>query len=109
PKIAEHMRSYQELLEERNLVANEPAIDDPRNFDPLTGAPVDAQVNPYVGVKVCGECHKSAYEVWKESDHAKATGTLKTGRDHRPDYISRLYDPECIACHVTGWDPKKVI
>jgi hypothetical protein len=66
-------------------------------------------VNPFVGSKACGECHTSAYEVWKDSGHAKATNTLKVGRDNRPDYISRLYDPECIACHVTGWDPKKVI
>ncbi len=110
PKIADEMRFYQEdLLKDRNLVANEPAIDDPRNFDPLSGAPFDSQQNPFVGAKVCGECHKSAYEVWKGTGHAKATATLKTGRDHLPDYISRLYDPECIACHVTGWDPQKVV
>ncbi|MBS0266938.1 MAG: hypothetical protein JSS02_33735 [Planctomycetes bacterium] len=110
PRMAEHMRYYQEeLLKERNLVATEPAIDDPRNFHPITGAPVEASENPFVGAKVCGECHTSAYEVWKETGHAKATETLKHGRDHRPDFISRLYDPECIACHVTGWDPKKVV
>lgn len=110
PKIVENMRYYEdEMLKDRNLVANEPAVDDPRNFDPLTGAPVEAQENPYFGVKACAECHKSAYDVWKDTPHAKATETLQTGRDHRPDYISRLYDPECIACHVTGWDPKKVI
>jgi hypothetical protein len=110
PKIVENMRFYQdEILKDRNLVANEPAIDDPRNFDPLAGAAIEAQVNPYVGVLACAECHKSAYEVWKDTPHAKATETLKTGRDHLPDYISRTYDPECIACHVTGWDAKKVI
>ncbi|HEY3963884.1 MAG TPA: multiheme c-type cytochrome [Planctomycetaceae bacterium] len=110
PKIADEMRFYQEdLLKDRNLVANEPAIDDPRNFDPQSGSPVDSQQNPFVGAKVCGECHKSAYQVWEGSKHAQATETLKTGRDHLPDYISRLYDPECIACHVTGWDAQKVV
>ncbi|MBI3864101.1 MAG: hypothetical protein HY290_19640 [Planctomycetia bacterium] len=110
PKIAEHMRFYQEdMLKERNLVANEPAIDDPRNFDPLTGKPVNAQENPFVGVKACAECHKSAYQVWIDTPHAKATETLKVGRDHKPEFISRIFDPECVACHVTGWDPKKVV
>lgn len=110
PKIAEFMRFYQDdMLKERNLVANEPAIDDPRNFDPLTGAPIESQENPYVGVKVCAECHKEAYKIWIDTNHAKATETLKTGRDNRPDFINRIFDPECVACHVTGWDPKKVV
>src|SRR5262249_42677935 len=88
---------------ERDLVASEPAIDDPRPTPTL-------DANPYVGVKVCGECHKSALEVWKTSKHANATESLKTGHpgQTRP-FINRMFDPECICCHVTGWDPQKVI
>jgi len=90
------------------VVATEPAIDDPRNVDPMTGKLVDN--NPFVGVKVCGECHKSASEVWEKSKHAEATETLKTGGPrHKSFWINRIYDPECVACHVTGWDPKKVV
>lgn len=103
PKIVEHMRDYQELLKESNLVSNEPAIDDPRPTPTL-------DPNPFVGAKVCGECHKSAYEVWQTTDHAKATATLKTGRPgQEKTWINRIYDPECVACHVTGWDPRKVL
>ncbi len=103
PQIVDHMRYYQELLKERNLVAGERDIDDPRPTPTL-------EANPFVGAKVCGECHKSALEVWKSTKHAQATETLKTGRpgDKKP-WINRLFDPECIACHVTGWDPRKIV
>lgn len=111
PGIVEHMRYYQEdMLKERNLIANEPAIDDPRNVDPVTGLP--AENNAFVGAKACGECHKSAFEIWEGTRHADATESLKTGpRNKRPNpaYISRAFDPECIACHVTGWDPQKFV
>jgi hypothetical protein len=111
PKVLEHMRFYQDdMLKANNLCKNEPAIDDLRNRDPLTGRPVDANRNPYMGAKVCGECHKSAYDVWLTSKHAQATESLKTGRPgDEKTWINRLYDPECVACHVTGWDPKQVV
>ena len=52
PRIAEHMKFYQEdMLKERNLVASEPAIDDPRNFDPVAGGPIDSQKNPFIGAQ----------------------------------------------------------
>lgn len=103
PKIVDHMRYFQDLLKERNLVASEPAIDNPRPAPTL-------DPNPYVGVKVCGECHKSALEVWETSKHANATEALKTGHPGQDKpFINRMFDPECICCHVTGWDPKKII
>ena len=103
PKIHEEMQSYQDLLKEANLVATEPAIESPRNA-------VVKEDNPFVGVKVCGECHKSALEVWQNSKHAHATVSLKTGRpEQAAKWINRIFDPECIACHVTGWDPQRII
>ncbi len=103
PKVVEHMRDYQDALKLTNLVASEPAIDDPRPTP-------TADPNPFVGAKVCGECHKSAYSVWETTDHARATETLKTGRPGQKNpWVNRLYDPECVACHVTGWDPKKIL
>jgi hypothetical protein len=109
PNIIEHMKFYQvDLLKGENVAATEPAIDDPRSVDPLTGKLVDN--NPFVGAKICGECHKSAMEVWEGSKHAHATETLKTGGPRHEDFwINRIFDPECIACHVTGWDPKKIV
>eukprot|EP00913_Durusdinium_trenchii_P028495 g26723.t1 len=63
----------------------------------------------YVGAQQCGECHKKAYNKWKTTKHAKAYEGLLLGRkDQRDNWIKRNYDPECLACHVTGWDPEKV-
>lgn len=60
--------------------------------------------NQFVGSKACAECHEEAYEVWENSKHAHATETLI----HPPEryQVSRHFDPECIACHVVGWNPE---
>jgi len=59
----------------------------------------------YVGSESCGDCHAKAMEVWKESDHGHATDSLvKPGE--RSD-IARHFDPECLSCHVTGWNPQR--
>lgn len=55
----------------------------------------------FVGSKVCGDCHTKAYEVWLKTPHAKALDTLKKQKP------PRNYDPECLSCHVTGWEPQK--
>jgi hypothetical protein len=59
--------------------------------------PVDAKMRAYAGSDRCGECHKSAFEVWKSSKHAHAM------EDERFVKRSGANDPECIQCHVTGW------
>jgi hypothetical protein len=57
----------------------------------------------YVGdATVCKKCHKSAYEIWKDSPHSHAYKTLVEAKN--PSL--RQYDPECIGCHVTGWGYK---
>lgn len=55
----------------------------------------------FVGSEKCGECHSKAFEVWKNSPHAHATESIVNppGRGT----VARHFDPECIACHVTGW------
>ncbi len=55
----------------------------------------------FVGSETCGECHTRAYRIFKETGHAHATDTL-TKLDP-----PRQYDPECISCHATGWEPQK--
>lgn len=95
--MVEHMRLYQELLKDSNLAENEPSIKHPSG-------------SKFVGSKVCGECHSKAYEIWKDSGHAHAYDSLITGRPelkHR--WVSRIYDPECLSCHVTGWHPQDVL
>jgi hypothetical protein len=48
----------------------------------------------YVGVSNCAGCHKTEYEIWKETPHAHAFATLV---DRGSDAM-----PECFQCHVTG-------
>jgi Cytochrome c554 and c-prime len=98
PSMRDHMRRYQEALAVQELVSGEPRIEDPRNAQL-------AEANPYVGSKVCGECHKRTYEKWLATGHAKATQSIITGRHgQEATHISRIHDPECVACHATGWD-----
>ena len=61
----------------------------------------------YVGSDACAECHEDAYDVWKESPHAHATDSLI--RPGERSEIARHFDPECLSCHVTGWNPQKYI
>jgi len=58
----------------------------------------------FVGSETCADCHSEAYEVWENSRHSHATATL----EHPPERyeVPRHYDPECLACHVTGWNPE---
>ena len=61
----------------------------------------------YVGAAKCGECHTKAYAKWKDSPHAHALASLTEGRAHfEGDWADRRLDPECLSCHVTGWDPQ---
>jgi hypothetical protein len=57
----------------------------------------------FVGSEQCRDCHAGAYDVWKKSGHAHATETLTNLAP------VRHFDPECISCHVTGWDPQQYV
>lgn len=57
----------------------------------------------FVGSEACGDCHSAAYAVWEKTPHAHATQTLV---DLKPP---RHFDPECLACHVTGWDAREFV
>ena len=81
----------------------------------LEGLGVRPQDHPsgltFVGSKACQECHKEAYRIWEEGQnghapgHAKAFATLK--KPPKRSSIPRQHDPECISCHVVGWNPQK--
>ena len=53
----------------------------------------------YVGSAKCESCHEESYRIWKKSKHAQAYRMLVEAKP------SRNFDPECLACHVIGWDP----
>ncbi len=76
----------------------------------LEGLGVKPQPHPsgrrFVGSETCGECHTKAFAKWKETTHAKATDSLVKPPNNRGN-IPRHYDPECLSCHVTGWEPQK--
>jgi len=64
-----------------------------RRDNPLAGK--------FVGGQSCKECHEAAWDVYINSPHARATQTLV---DLKP---ARHFDPECVSCHVTGWNPQE--
>jgi len=55
----------------------------------------------FVGSEKCGECHTKAMETWKGTSHAEAFATLEHLKPQR------IYDAECVSCHVTGWSPQE--
>ncbi len=60
----------------------------------------------FIGTAKCGECHKTAHEIWEGTPHAHATDSIVKPPKERGD-IARHFDPECISCHVTGWNPQE--
>jgi hypothetical protein len=54
-----------------------------------------------VGSETCGDCHTKAFAIWEKTPHAHATDTLV--KLDPP----RQFDPECVSCHATGWEPQK--
>jgi hypothetical protein len=59
----------------------------------------------FVGSQACATCHDKAFNIWSESPHADATDVLV--RPGERSDIPRHHDPECLSCHVTGWNPQK--
>jgi hypothetical protein len=56
------------------------------------------------GAKSCADCHEKSYAVWKKSKHGKAWESLVEKSNP-----ARNFDPECIACHTDGWNPKELL
>lgn len=70
----------------------------------LKGLGVLGGKNPdgqFVGSETCSECHTEAAAVYEKTPHAHATETLV--KIDPP----RHFDPECLSCHVTGWNPQR--
>ncbi|QDT39181.1 multiheme c-type cytochrome [Stratiformator vulcanicus] len=94
----EVMASYQTLLEDYE---SEVFADIPEGDAPPGGT--------YVGADRCGKCHTKAFAKWSKSRHAKAYHSLIEGRENfEGDWVPRNHDPECLSCHVTGWDAQDV-
>ena len=50
----------------------------------------------FLGTQRCVACHRKEYEAYHNSAHAKAWQTLVSK--------GQTSNPECVACHVTGWN-----
>jgi hypothetical protein len=55
----------------------------------------------FVGSAACADCHTEATAIFENTPHAHATQTLL--KLDPP----RHFDPECLSCHVVGWNPQK--
>lgn len=55
----------------------------------------------FVGSEKCGECHTTAFDIWKDTPHAHATDSIVEPPERS---LARHFDPECISCHTTGWN-----
>ena len=97
PKMIQAMRTYQQTLEQLDLAA--------------AMLPIDTSGNRrFVGSAKCGECHTQALAKWKHTPHSHAFESLITGRAGQEDnWVPRAFDAECLSCHVTGWEPQKVL
>ena len=93
PDMLQLLKSYQEAMKGMGLAK-------------LGARPIAHPTgNTFVGSAACADCHEDAFTKWKNSPHADATDSL-VHPGERSD-ISRHYDPECLSCHVTGWNPQK--
>ncbi len=59
----------------------------------------------FAGHEVCGDCHTTAYEIFENSPHFHATDSIAHPTER--SNIPRIHDPECLSCHVTGWNPQE--
>ena len=55
----------------------------------------------FAGSSVCADCHLDATDKFLETTHSHATRTLV---EIDPP---RHHDPECLSCHVIGWNPQQ--
>jgi len=55
----------------------------------------------FIGSESCRKCHAGEFKVWSDHPHSKAYEALEK-KATRPGL--RNYDPECLACHTTGFD-----
>ena len=71
-----------------------------RYLSEWTGGPKETN-GGYVGTENCVACHEESAKIWRKSEHCRAFSVLEHAEP------PRNYDPECISCHVVGWNPGK--
>jgi hypothetical protein len=92
PEMVALMGAYQDQLKEMGLAT--------MGIRPHRDTTLEKTNGGYVGSAACQNCHEESYRVWKKTPHSKAFDVL------RKAVPPRTYDPECISCHVVGWNPQ---
>lgn len=78
-------------------------------FDDIRPQP-HASGHKFVGSEACADCHGEEYEVWEDGidgeggPHRHATASLTEPNER--SWVQRNHDPECVSCHMTGWNPQ---
>jgi nitrate/TMAO reductase-like tetraheme cytochrome c subunit len=80
----------------------------------FVAAPAFGQAKPYAGTASCKMCHNKPAEgaqftQWSKTGHAKALDTLKSPEakavsDKLGLTVAPAENPDCLRCHVTGYD-----
>lgn len=94
PEMRKLMAEYQDQLKAMGL--------DGLGLKPVRHSSEDQ----FVGSVTCGKCHPTAYAIWEGTPHFDATESIVQPKEDRGD-VPRHFDPECISCHVTGWNPQR--
>ena len=99
-RMTELMQKYQDRLKDDSVITASEPVAHP------SGA-------TFVGANKCGECHTKAFEIWKATPHAHAFESLDPAQKRegyeRLHGVLRTFDPECLSCHVTGWEPEEYV
>ena len=95
PAVLQLMKMYQDQLKETGLAG--------LGIRPIPNARTDIQ-GDFVGTQACVDCHETQTRVWRRSGHAKAWQSLQ-----KTSVPPRDFDPECIACHVVGWNATELL
>jgi hypothetical protein len=90
------LEQYAAEVKQQNLLENRP-----RPVSHTVQVRFPDKKPTYVGAQVCLQCHPNEYAVWKGSRHSHAYEALEKA-SYRPSL--RQYDPECVVCHVTGFE-----
>ena len=93
PDVLQSLTNYQQQLETIYK----------KDWSKLVMKPVDHPTGrKFLGSAACQDCHETAYEKWLTTPHHEATHSISNPTE-RSD-IPRHFDPECLSCHVTGWN-----
>jgi Cytochrome c554 and c-prime len=93
-RIVKLLQTYAEQVRDQGFLARSPK-------QPYPFVNAANQKLTFVGSNACQGCHQAEFAVWKKSGHSHAYDAL-VNKATKPTL--RQFDPECIRCHVVGFD-----